>query len=149
MFLHPSLWPQSSLDQRVLGVLNCHQDLSYGPPHLQTVKKKINRHAEQIAPGTALYTVITARRPLPLGNSGEESETLLMLPAVFIMQTQMNTKHQWKTLQWKTATTKGWNTQSVKIITRINALFIGNLDYVLILNNPFTFSIVLNVSVSR
>ena len=73
-----------------------------------------------------------------------------MRPAVFVMQAQINTEHQWKTLQWKTATTEGWNTQSVlKIITRINALFIGNLDYVLILNNPFTFSIVLNVSVSR
>ena len=63
-----------------LGVpLNCHQVLS----QTTSYEKQINSHAvaEQRVPVPPLYTIITARRPWPVGNSGKEkSATLLMLP---------------------------------------------------------------------
>ena len=52
------------------------------PSHMQT-NKCLNTHAvvEQRVPVPRLYTIITARRPWPVGNSRRNnSETLLMVP---------------------------------------------------------------------
>ena len=55
-------------------------------PHMQMVNKCMKTHAvvEQRVPVPPLYTIITARRPWPVGNSGRKNSATSHGPTVFI-----------------------------------------------------------------
>ena len=64
-------------------------------------KKKINTPAvaEQRVAGPLRTGVL-----LQWETGQRQSATPLILPVVLLKQTKINTKHQWKTLMWKTTT---------------------------------------------
>jgi hypothetical protein len=59
--------------------------------------------------------IISARRLWPEGSSGKEKAGTLPMLRI-IEETQVNTKHQWKTLKWKAYDAMHYATIKIKAI---------------------------------